>query len=233
MRARLLERRNRHVDAFDAYQHLVENYPGRFEFNDALQRQMDLAKIVMERRRGQFLFLPGFAAPENAVPLFEKIATNAPEWHGTAEAHFRIGSAHQRTYEYAKAIDAYFTVLNRFPQSEFAEPAAIAQVQCHVAIADDSPQDNRAIETALAASDLFLQRFPASDRRAEIEASRARLRARQAQNAFARARYYDRILRNPESALIEYRSFLALFPDAEQAPEARRRVEQLAKNREK
>ena len=42
--------------------------------------------------------------------------------------------------------------------------------------------------------------------------------------AFARARYYDRILHKPESALLEYRSFVSLYPDAPQAAEARARI---------
>ncbi len=233
LHARLLEQRGHAQNAFDAYQHLVDRYPGRFEFNDVMSRQMELAQAVMDRRKGKFLFFPGFTAPERAIPLFEQIVASAPEWSGSAEAHYRIGTAYERTFDFAKAIDAYFTVLNRFPQSEFAEPAARAQVRCHIQISDESPQDNRAIEMAIAACDLFVQRFPGSESRGEIEASRATLRRQQARNAFARARYYDRILRTPESAIIEYRAFLALHPDAEQAPDARRRIEQLVKKREK
>jgi tetratricopeptide (TPR) repeat protein len=233
LHARLLERRGHPQESFDAYQHLVNHYPGRFEFNEVVARQMALAKTLMDQRKGRFLFLPGFTAPERAIPLFEQVAANAPEWSGTAEAHYLIGLANQRIYEYAKAIDAYFTTLNRFPNSEFAEPAAHAQVRCHILISEDSPQDNRAIETAIAACDLFLQRFPDSDRGADIQAARRTLREQQARNAFARARYYDRILRSTESAIIEYRAFLALHPDADQAPEARRRVEQLVQKREK
>jgi tetratricopeptide (TPR) repeat protein len=226
--ARLLERRNRPKEAFDAYQFLVEHYPGQFEFNEIVQRQMDLAKSVMERRRGKFLFLPGFTAPEHAIPLLSAVATNAPEWSGTAEAYYLIGAANQRIFEFEKAIDAYFVSLNRFPGSEFAEPSAFAQVQCHVEMAREAPQDNRLIETALAACDIFLLRFPDSSRRPEIAARRDALAARQIQNAFDRATYYDRILRQPESAAIEYRAFLDRFPDAPQAELARQRLDALA-----
>ena len=102
--------RNRYPEA---YQHLVETYPGRFDFNEIIARQMHLATDVMKRRKGKFLFLPGFNAPERAIPLFEKIVQNAPESDFTAEAYYRIGQAHERVYEYSQAIDAYFTALNR------------------------------------------------------------------------------------------------------------------------
>ena len=231
--ARALERRGNLQEAFDAYQHLVDHYPGRFEFNAVLDRQMDLAKSVMELRKGKFLFVPGFDAPERAIPLFEKIVAGAPEWSGAAEAYYRIGLAHQRVFEHALAIDAFFTVLNRFPGGEFAEPAAFQQVKSHVELSRESPQDNRAVETALAACDLFLLRFSDSSRRPEIESLRQSLRAELARIAFSRAEYYDRVLRNPESALMEYRTFIGLYPDAAQAPEARARVERLVQQREK
>lgn len=227
--ARSLDRRNRPQQAFDAYQHLVETYPGRFNFNEVLARQMHLAKAVMKRRKGKFLFLPGFNAPERAIPLFEKIVQNAPESAVTAEAYYLIGQAHERVYEYPQAIDAYFTTLNRFPTSPFAEPAAYGQAICHIRIAQDSPEDNRAVETAVAACDLYLQRYLDMPRADEIRTARQDLLQRQARNAFARARYYDHILHNPAAALIEYRAFLARHPNAEQAAEARRRVQKLTR----
>ena len=226
--ARRLDDRGKLQAAFDAYQHLVDHYPGRFEFNDVLARQMRLAKTLMERKKGQILFLPGFAAPERAIPLFEKIVASAPEGAFAAEAYYLIGAAHEQAYEYDEAIDAYFTALNRYPDSPFAVQAAYAQARCHVELADDAPNDARALAEAIAACTLFLQRQPDSAHAGEIEASLARLRERQAAAAFARARYYDRILHKPESALIEYRRFAALFPAAPQAAEARARIAQLA-----
>ncbi len=225
--ARLLERRNHPQEAFDAYQHLLEHYAGHFEFNEVVDRQMQIAKTLMERKKGKFLFLPGFAAPERAIPLFDKIVASAPEGRHAAEAYYLTGVANQRIYEYDKAIDAFFTALNRFPDGEFAEKSAYAQAQCHIDISNDAPNDNRALDTARAACVLFLQRYPESTRRAAIEADLARIHDRQSRNAFALAQYYDRILRKPGAALIEYQSFVSLFPDDAQAPAARARIEQL------
>ena len=232
LHARLLDRRGHLEEAFDAYQHLVEQYPGRFEFNAVLERQLQIAKTLMAQKKGRFFIFPGFDAPARAIPLFEKIIASAPEWHGTAEAFYLTGVANERIYEYDLAIDAYFNALNRFPDSAFAEKAAYAQTQCHIQISEDSPNDSRALDTARAACILFLQRFPDSDRRAGIEADLARIRGRQAGNALARARYYDRILKKPAAALIEYQSFVALFPDDERVSEARARIAQLKPNPE-
>ena len=231
--ARLLDRRGKWQAAFDAYQHLVEHYTGRFEFNEVVGRQMQIAKILMDLKKGHFLFLPGFKAPERAIPLFEKIVASGPEWSGAAEAYYLTGVANESIYEYDKAIEAYFTALNRFPDSEFAEKSAFAQAQCHIRISVESPHDTRALAAARAACLLYLQRHPDAARKAAIEADLARLRERQVEQAFALARYYDRILRKPDAALIEYRAFVALFPDAAQAEAARLRIAELAPNPEK
>ena len=230
--ARRLDARGKIQAAFDAYQYLVEHYPGRFEFNVVLERQMNLAKTLMARKKGHVLFLPGFAAPERAIPLFEKIVASAPEGAFAPEAYYLIGSAHEQVYEYDEAIDAYFTALNRYPDSPFAAQAAHAQARCHVELSQDAPNDARALAEAIAACTLFLQGQPDSEHRGEIEADLARLRERQIAAAFAQARYYDRILHKPESALIEYRSFVSLYPDAPQAAEARARIA-LLKSEEK
>ena len=225
--ARLLELRGHPEQAFDAYQYLVEHYSGRFAFMEVVNRQMQIAKDIMSRKKGKFLFLPGFAAPERAIPYFEKVATNAPEGPHTAEAYYLIGVANQRTYEYEQAIDAYFTTINRFPNSPFAEKAAFAQVECYLKIAQHSPQDKRALATAYAAATLFLQRYPDSSHRSDVEASQKDLRARQIDSAYKQARYYDRILHNVTAALLEYRAFVSLYPDAEQTPRVRARIAEL------
>jgi tetratricopeptide (TPR) repeat protein len=231
--ARLQERRKKPQEAFDAYQFLLEHYTGHFEFNEVLERQMQIAKHMMDQKKGKFLFLPGFAAPERAIPLFEKIVASAPEGSRTPEAYYLIGDANERIYEYDKAIEAYFTALNRFPDSEFAVKSAYSQAQCHMKVSDDAPNDGRALATARAACLLFLQRFPDSAHRVEMEANLARLHGRQVQNDYQLARYYDLILRKPAAALIEYQSFVALYPDAEQTGAARLRIEQLKQPQEK
>jgi len=233
LHARLLEQRGQLQASFDAYQFLVEHYVGHFEFDAVIEAQMYLAKTLMDQRKGKFLFLPGFTAPERAIPLFEKIVASAPEWRGAAEAYYLIGVAHDRVFEYHEAIDAFFTTMNRFPDSAFSERAAYDQAQCHIKLSKEAPHDKRAIETALAACELYLQRYPASTHRTQIEADLHMLKAQQIENAYSLALYYDRILKKPNPALIEYTEFVALYPNAPQAAEARTRIAQLQPKPEK
>lgn len=225
--ARLLEERGHLEESFDAFQYMVDHYTGRFEFNELIATQRRLAQQVMVARHGRFLLLPGFSAPERAIPLFEKIVENAPEDPETAGDYVFIGRAHEDNFDYAEAIEAYFKAMNRFPDSPHALEAAYRQALCHVRLSDDEPNDQRALATARAACVLFLQRHPTSEHREEMQERIARLSARQAQNDFDLAVYYDRQLKRPTAALIAYRTFLERHPGDAHADEARTRIQQL------
>jgi len=117
--------------------------------------------------------------------------------------------------------------MTRFPASPFAVDAATGLVRCRVLLADDTPQDARARDSAIAACDFFLTRFPAATNAAAVAADRARLFDRRVQASYDLALYYDRQLRDPVAASIRYREFLALYPKSPLAAAARKRLDQL------
>lgn len=224
--ARLLDERGHPAESFDAFQYMVDHYTGQFEFGELIAVQHRLAHQVMESRVGHFLFIPGFKAPEKAIPLYEKIAENAPEDPRTAEALVNIGKAYEFNYEYAKAVEAYFRAMNRFPGTPAAAEAAFRQAVCHVAIADDEPNDQRALATAVAACRLCLDGLGEADAdsRAEMERDIKRLTGRQARFDYDLGVYYEDILKRPAAAAIAWRTFLQRHPSDFRAEEARRRL---------
>lgn len=224
--ARLLDERGHPAESFDAFQYMVDHYNGQFEFGELIGIQHRLAHQVMESRVGHFLFIPGFRAPEKAIPLYEKIAENAPEDPRTAEALVNIGKANEFNYEYDKAIEAYFRAMNRFPGTPAADEAAFRQAVCHVELADDQPNDQRALSTAIAACELCLRGLPtdAEAERAEMQDDIKRLSGRRAKFDYDLGIYYETILKRPEAAVIAWRTFLDRHPADYRAEEVRRRL---------
>ena len=86
--AEALEQQGEFEDAFTQYDALIDRYTGGFDYNEIIKRQFDLAKKVMNKRKGKFLFFGGFKAPERAIPMFESILKHAPRWDGAPEAEF-------------------------------------------------------------------------------------------------------------------------------------------------
>lgn len=227
--ARTLDKRGKIREAFDEYQILMENYSGRFaNYDEVLARQFEIAKTVMNTRKGRVLFLPGFEAPERAIPLFEKIIQNGPRSPHAAEAQFLIGQAYENSFQYELAVVAYIATLHRYPNSPFAEGAAFGRARSLYAISKDYPNDQRALAEAWAGLMVFIRAFPNSDYRNEALDMRGVLLERKAQAAFDIADYYDRIAKRPDAALESYQDFIRQFPDSTLTARARERITQLA-----
>lgn len=222
--ARWLDRKGKLAAAAEQYEYLLEHYPTSADFAAVLADDMRLARALFARRAGKFLFFPGVDMSEKAIPHFEFIVKTAPESDLAAEALLLAGRAYEAAYKYPEAIDSYLACFNRFPQSPHAEPALFAQASCYRTLADDAPNDARALDMARAASARYLKRFPDGENAGTVRAWLRSIGHRQERIAFDRAEYYDRILKRPLSARIAYEDFLARFPSGELAALARVRL---------
>ncbi|MCX6997505.1 MAG: outer membrane protein assembly factor BamD [Kiritimatiellaeota bacterium] len=231
--ARLLDKREEWTTAFEEYTYLIEHYAGSFPYAEVLDRQFAIAQLVMHRRKAKFLFFPGFHAPEQAVPLLEKVIAHGPEGAHAAEAQALIGRAYALSQQYELAIVAYATTQVRYPNSPFAEQAALARAVCLERLAREAPHNEASLDEAWSATTQFLQRYPNSGQAADAVKLRDELYRRRARIAFDRAVYYDRIARKPQAAMLEYQDFIRLFPYSDWTAQAQQRVKMLSQVKEK
>lgn len=225
--AHTLDDRHEWEDAFEEYTYLIEHYPGTFSYNDILQRQFEIADLLMNTRKGKFLFLPGFMAPERAVPLFEKILEHGPAWEKAPEVQYLIGRANELSWQYELAVAAYLSTQVRYPNSPFAEQAAYHRAISLNYLSQSEPNNESALDEAWSAVHQFIVRYPQSENNAEIRKLSDDLLRRRAQMAFNRALYYDTIAHQPKAALLEYQDFIRLFPHSDSTAQAQKRIEQL------
>ena len=225
--AKLLDKAGKSEEAFWEYQYLVKHFSGQFKYDDVLDRQFRLANTVMTERHGDFLFFPGFQAPEKALPMFEKIAENGPNWVRTPQAVFTTGLIHEEAGDFDKAIKAYERVALRYPKSDYRVDAVYRKAACLFRIAQASPRDEEACRNALSALTSFVYDHPESASIDEAKTHQDVLATRLAGMYFDRAVFYDRKARKPKAAVIAYRDFIRRFPLAEQAPAAKERLAEL------
>jgi outer membrane protein assembly factor BamD (BamD/ComL family) len=226
--ARLLDKRGRTADAFEAYQFLMDTFPGRFpDYDKVLARQFEIAVEVMNTRKGKFLFLPGFEAPERAIPLFEQIIRNGPRSPVAAEAQYLIGKAYENSFQFELAVVAYMATLHRYPTSPFAEPAAFGRARSLYELSSTSPNDARALDEAWAGVMVYLRAFPDTESAETARTMRDALIDRKAQQSFAIGDYYDRIAKRPEAARKAYEEFLRSFPNSKWTETVRQRMLEL------
>jgi outer membrane protein assembly factor BamD (BamD/ComL family) len=226
--ADLLLARGKQQAAFDEFQYLIDNYPGRFPFEEVLGEQFRIANHMSVVRHGGFLFFRGARDPARALPLYETILKNAPQWARAPEAQFQIGRIQEDVGEYELATAAYELLLLRYPRSALAAEASFGCANCRYQLAKAGPRDEEAGRRAFAALSVFLRDYPADARCAEAETSRTELKERLAAMSFERAAYYDEIAKRPEAARIAYADFIARFPTSTLRERAEQRLRALA-----
>ncbi len=233
--ADLLERRGKLQKAFEEYQFLTEAYSGFFPYDEVMDRMYHIADVIATRDR-YFLFFK-FKAPEDAVPLFEKLIANGVQWKRAAELQFRMARIYEKTEQYDMAVQAYGMYHQRYPIGALAESALFGQARCYQLYAAEHPQSLDLREEALAAVQGFLDWYPRSPMAEEARRMLETLQNELAMSLYAQARLYDRSARlagNPEAiqsrrlaARLSYQRLLDEYPGSVWADRAMMRVRDL------
>lgn len=221
------DERGKFLKAFDEYQRLFDKYIGTFPYDEVLQRQFEIAVCLMNTKKGHWLFFPGFSAPERAIPLFEKMLLNGPQWPKAPEVQYLMGRAYELSMQYEEAIQAYMTTHQRYPESPFAEKASFGAADCFYRLAQESPNNEQILEGAWAAMTLFLNEYPNAQSIPLATEYRKTLHRQRAKLAFEKADYYDKIARKPRAALLAYEALVRQFPHSNWTELAQIRIDAL------
>ncbi|MFA5688813.1 MAG: LPS assembly protein LptD [Kiritimatiellales bacterium] len=224
-----LHERGKNKKAFKEYEELIaQYYTGIKNYDGVLERQFDIAQHEQERKRMRWLF-GGFRAPERAVPFYESILKNAPQWDRAPEVQYRIGQAYQRNEEYEMAVVAYSTVEFRYPRSPYAEKAAYAKVQTYRELVKSVPYSVDIREQAQIAAAMFPGLYPDSGHIAEVTVFADELRDQEARYTYQVAEFYERIPRpaRTDSAVLYYQKTVDEFGGTPSAGAAVARLSEL------
>ncbi len=221
--ARMLDKKGKKSAAFDACQVLFDRYPGRFPAEEILKQQFRLANEVMEKKKMRILF-GGLPDPEAAVPLFEKIVKNAPEWERTPEAQYLIGKAYEDSNTLEMAVPAYHLIELEYPDSPLAPEAAFRKCRLLSKLSEKKKNDNELMEKAFSAAALFVAQYPDSEYFNAAVLLKKRLYDRRAVFAFKSAKFYDNIKGKENAALTAYQRMVKHFPDSTWTAKAKQRI---------
>jgi len=228
-RADMMLARGKRVEAFEAYQFLIDNYSSRMEdYNSVLENQFSIAEAEMNRRRMRWLF-GGYRAPEYAVEYFEDTIRNGPQWLRAAESQFLIGKCHQDAKEYELAILGYGILGYRYPESSFAEEGAWQQIACLDKQRKEFPDSPEILDRILTSSTVFLSTYPTSEHKIEVIQLRNKLYEVKALRVFDEAAFYAKVPKEPKAAILYYEVMIKEYPKSKMVPRAEERIAALKK----
>ncbi len=231
--AELLEKRRKFKEAFDEYQYMIDYYAGTFPYAEVLDRQFRIANHMMTQQRKVFGLFSSSIGMDRAMPMFEKIVANGPEWERSPLAQFNIGWIHEQLKSLDLATAAYETVEHRYPDTPAAANATYRRGYCLYLVAKRYRREERSSQVARTHLANFLRKHPKHEHADTARAYMAEITSQLADMYYARALFYDKKISRPRSALIAYTDFLNKFSDAKMAEVARQRVAILKADLEK
>jgi outer membrane protein assembly factor BamD (BamD/ComL family) len=233
--ATLLEETGYYEDAFSEYEYLEKYFPGTFDFDKIFQRQLAIAKHVMESRYGGFLIFPGSKGTYRALPMFKKLFELAPYSPYAPEILFNTGLIHEENGDYREAIEVYEKILRNYAESEFSEKASFRRVYCLMKIFQKKPRDEVNSREVASAGAEYLARYPDGLNAKEVKGYLDKAKKHIENMDFEKAVFYEKHdSNNPRSAIIAYNEFIRKYPYSPLAEKAFERIKVLeGKQREK
>jgi outer membrane protein assembly factor BamD len=163
---------------------------------------------------------------DEAVEIFAAIVRSAPYGRYTARAQFDIGRAREREDAPELAIDAYQSVVEKFPNDPLAVDAQYQIGYIWFSASRSGIYDPAAAEKARTAFQDFLFRFPKSEKAPQARENLAALEHRQVKSSLNIAKYYDKA-KNYRAAVLYYNEVLKQQPNSTESDYAKKRIAQL------
>lgn len=224
--ARLLEQRGDLLKAAPVYRGLVETYPQTPHFQEAIESQFRIGEILLNGKKRKILGVPVGSTLDEAVEIFAGIVRSAPYGRYTARAQFDIGRAREKQGSPDLAIDAYQSVLEKFPNDPLAVDAQYQIGYIWFAATRAGTYDPTAADHARTAFQDFLFRFPKSEKAAQARENLAMLEHRLTKGSLEIAKYYDKT-KNYRAAVLYYNEVIRQQPGSPESAVAKTRIEQL------
>lgn len=180
------------VDAFEAYEKLITQYPGSPLYATALKRQQDMAFGAADGKVTYKLFWM-FDSPvdtSKVVEMLNKVRDNAPYSKTAPEALLKVGEVFERSNVEDQSIAAYHKLVDTYPESKEAPLAQFGVGRILLSRMEDGNRNKSNLKAAQEAFEDFLQRYPNHELKAKAKESLSNVRWRLASLNLDIGRFY-------------------------------------------
>jgi outer membrane protein assembly factor BamD len=232
--ARCLEARGLDEKAFKAYQTLLDRYPKIDNYGEVLTRQFAIADRFLA---GQWFriagYIPAFPSMDKTIKLYEQVIKNGPYSEVAPHAQMNIGAAHEKKFvkDYPEAARAYERAADRYSDRPVGVDALFKAGETYHKQAKTAEYDQSVAAQAIATFSDFMTLHTGDTRGTEAQQHIDALKSEQARGSYDIARFYERKKRW-RGALIYYNDVVNKDPTSRYAEDARKRIEQIQKNRQ-
>lgn len=212
--------------AFEAFQDFINDFRSSPRFNDALQQQYELAEEARGgRKQRAMLVLPVKMGGEDLIKLYRQIISNAPFGKLAPLSQFSIAEIYQDLGEKDKAVLAYQTVAENYPNTKQASEAQF-RIGSISSVAASRSEDKSNLVATRDALTTYMTTNPKGERAGEAEMILQQVNAAEATQSLSVGKFYQRMGKT-KAAAIYYNEALK-YGSPEASNEARELLAQLA-----
>jgi outer membrane protein assembly factor BamD len=223
---RLTEAEGDLLKAASIYRGLMETYPQTPHFAEAIESQFRIGEVLLAKKKKKVLGVPISSTMDDAVEIFAAIVRSAPYGRYTARAQFDIGRARENQGSADLAIEAYQSVVEKFPNDPLAIDAQYQIGYIWFSAARAGTYDPDAAEHARVAFQDFLFRFPKSEKAPQARENIAFLEHRLTKGSLQIAQFYDKE-KHYRAAVLYYNEVIRQQPGSSESEIAKKRIDQL------
>jgi len=161
---KILEDEANFYDAFQAFQKMVTKYPSSDYFEQALDEQFRIANLYRAGEPQRIWKIPVGPSMDRTIEMYDRIIKNAPYGTYAPESQFDIGLCREQQRKYTDAVDAYQTVLDKYPTSSVAANAQYQIGYAWMKSCQLGDYDMGAAKKAVDAFQDYLVRYPPATR---------------------------------------------------------------------
>jgi outer membrane protein assembly factor BamD len=225
--AQLQEQTHAYYAAADSYRLLVERYPGSPHFDEAIEAQFRIGEMYLAGKKKKMLGVVAYGnSLDRAVTIFANIVRSAPQGKYTARAQFNIGLAREKQNVPEMAVEAYQSVVNKFPNEPVAADAQYQLGYIWMMAARKGTTDAAATTNAKTAFQDFLLHYPHSEKASQARANLELLEHKETTSSYEVAKFYDK-QKYYRAAVIYYNEVIRQQPGSNESNLAKKRIDQL------
>jgi outer membrane protein assembly factor BamD (BamD/ComL family) len=199
-------------------------------FEEAIQYKFDIAERFQQGAKKHLMgweTMPKWApAKEDAVAIYDEVITALPHHDLGARALYGKAKLLVIDQDYKAAIEAYQTLIRRFPKNSLAAEAYLGIGEIYLTQCQAEYPDPDFLDLAQINLRKFHQEFPGEKRVAQAEKAIVSMKEIYAQSLYETGQFFERT-KKPNASLIYYSKVLSNYPETKIASQAQDRLKTL------
>jgi TolA-binding protein len=202
-------------------------------FEEAIEYKYSIAKQFQEGDKKHLLGLKimpkWIPANEEAIEIFDEVVAALPHHELAAKALFGKASLLFQMREYKSCIEAFQTIIRRFPKHKLSPESYVSVGEVYLTQATEEFPDPDLLDLATINLRKFRSDFPSDEKIRVAESMFLEMQEVYAKSLYETGCFFEKTKRN-KAAEIYYNKIIASYPDTNTARKCQEKLQKNAKN---